>query len=132
MPTKAGIARRFWRIVNPLANLLAGIAPWWVVVETRGRKSGKVRRAPLARGPVDGNVTWVICVHGRHAGFAKNIEADPHVRFRLRGRWHDGVASIHPMDEAIVNRFNTYARMGPKTVGWDPVLVRIELGFTSR
>jgi deazaflavin-dependent oxidoreductase (nitroreductase family) len=124
---KAKIARVFWAIFNPVARRLAGIAPWWVVLETIGHKSGKKRQAPLARGPVDGNTTWVIAVHGRHAGFVKNIEANPTVRFRLRGRWHDGIASIHAMDDAIVKRFNAYGQAGPKTLGWDPVLVRIEL-----
>ena len=124
---KARVARFFWRVFNPLAKRLAGVAPWWVVLETTGRKTGKKRQAPLARGPVDGNVTWIIAVHGRHSGIVRNIEADPHVRFRLRGRWHDGTASIHPMDNAIVSRFNTYGKAGPKTLGWDPVLVRIEL-----
>ena len=98
-----------------------------VVVETTGRKSGQKRQAPLARGPVEGNTTWVIAVHGRHSGFVKNIEANPEVRFRLRGRWHEARASIHPMDDAIVSRFNAYGQAGPKTLGWDPVLVRIDL-----
>jgi hypothetical protein len=31
------------------------------------------------------------------------------------------------MEPAIVERFNAYARSGPKTLGWDPLLVRIEL-----
>ncbi|MEA2492537.1 MAG: hypothetical protein QOJ29_448 [Thermoleophilaceae bacterium] len=124
---KRRVARFFWWWFNPIARRLAGIAPWWVVVETTGRKSGQARQAPLARGPVDGSVTWVISVHGRHAGFVKNIEANPSVRFRLRGRWHNGTASIHPMDDAIVERFNAYGQAGPKTLGWDPVLVRIDL-----
>lgn len=124
---KPGIARFFWRIFNPIANRLAGIAPWWVVLETKGRLTGNPRRAPLARGPVDGNVTWIIAVHGRHAGFVRNIEADPKVRLRLRGRWHDGAATIQPLDPAIVERFNRYGQSGPKVVGWDPLLVRIEL-----
>src|SRR4051812_31764988 len=123
---KARIARVFWRLFNPLAKALAGIAPWWVVIETTGRKSGKKRQAPLARGPVDGDTTWVFAVHGRHSGFVQNIEANPHVRFRLRGRWRDGMATIGPMDETIVKRFNTYGQAGPKTLGWDPLLVRIE------
>jgi hypothetical protein len=42
-----------WRIVNPVARSLAGIAPWWVVPETRGHRSGEPRRVPLTRGPVD-------------------------------------------------------------------------------
>ena len=124
---KVRVMRFFWWWFNPIARRLAGIAPWWVVVETKGRTSGKTRQAPLARGPVDGDVTWVISVHGRHAGFVKNIEADPNVRFRLRGRWHTGTASIQEMDDAIVKRFNTYGQSGPRFVGWDPVLVRINL-----
>jgi deazaflavin-dependent oxidoreductase (nitroreductase family) len=124
---KARFARAFWRVVNPPSRAFAGIAPWWVVIETTGRKSGRPRQVPLARGPVDGNVTWVIAVHGRHAGFVRNVEADPIVRLRLRGRWHRGRATIHAMDPAIVARFNRYARSGPRTLGWDPLLVRIEL-----
>jgi deazaflavin-dependent oxidoreductase (nitroreductase family) len=124
---KTAIARFVWRVFNPLANRLAGIAPWWVVLETRGRTSGKSRQAPLARGPVDGNVTWLIAVHGRHAGFVRNIEADANVRLRLRGRWRTGTATTQPMDPAIVSRFNRYGQSGPKAVGWDPLLVRIEL-----
>ena len=124
---KTKLVRIFWAIFNPLARRLAGIAPWWVVIETTGRKSGQKRQVPLARGPLDGNVAWLIAVHGRHAGFVKNIEANPSVRFRLRGRWHDATASIQPMDDAIVKRFSAYGQAGPKTLGWDPVLVRVEL-----
>jgi deazaflavin-dependent oxidoreductase (nitroreductase family) len=124
---KRAIARLFWRVFNPIAKRLAGIAPWWVVIETTGRKTGKPRQAPLARGPVDGSVTWLIAVHGRHSGFVRNIEVDPNVRLRLRGRWHTGTATTQAMDPAIVDRFNRYGQAGPKVVGWDPVLVRIEL-----
>jgi deazaflavin-dependent oxidoreductase (nitroreductase family) len=97
------------------------------VLETTGNKTGTPRQAPLARGPRDGNVTWVIAVHGRHAGFVRNIEADPHVRLRLDGRWRAATAATQAMEPAIVERFNAYARSGPKTLGWDPLLVRIEL-----
>ena len=58
---------RFWRAVNPLARPLAGIAPWWVLLETTGRRSGKRRHTPLARGPMDGGAMWLIAVHGRHS-----------------------------------------------------------------
>jgi deazaflavin-dependent oxidoreductase (nitroreductase family) len=119
--------KRFWRIANPAAIRLAGIAPWWAVLETTGRKSGKPRHTPFARGPVEDGTAWLIAVHGRHSDFAHNIAASPAVRLKLRGRWHEGVASLEPMDPAIVARFNAYARSGPKTVGIDPQLVRIEL-----
>jgi deazaflavin-dependent oxidoreductase (nitroreductase family) len=124
---KATIARAFWRVMNPIARRLAGIAPWWVVLETTGSKSGRLRQVPLARGPVEGNTTWVISVHGRHARFAHNIAHSPRVRLKLRGRWRPGTASIEPMDPAIVGRFSRYGRAGPVTLGWDPALVRIEL-----
>ena len=120
-------ALRLWRLFNPLARPLAGWAPWWVVLETTGRRSGRPRQTPLASGPVDDGVMWLICVHGRHAAWAQNIVAEPRVRLRRRGRWQRGVASIEPMDPEILARFNAYARAGPTTLGIDPVLVRVDL-----
>jgi deazaflavin-dependent oxidoreductase (nitroreductase family) len=117
----------FWRLFNPLARRLAGIAPWWVVLETTGRKSGRPRPVPLARGPVDGSVAWLISVHGAQASFARNIAADPRVRLRLRGRWYEGQAAVRPLDDDVVGRFNLYARMGPRTLGIEPKLIRVEL-----
>lgn len=117
----------FWHVFNPLARSLAGVAPWWVVLETRGRRSGKTRRVPLAAGPRDGQVTWLIAVHGRHASFTRNIADDPRVRLKLRGRWHEGRARVVLMDDDVLRRFNRYARLGPRTIGIEPRLVRIEL-----
>ena len=117
----------FWKIVNPPTRLLAGIAPWWVLLETRGRRSGMPRQVPLARGPVEGSATWVIAVHGDHAAFVRNIAAEPRVRMRIRGRWRDGSARVEPLDPQVLSRFNLYARSGLHTMGMDPKLVRIEL-----
>jgi deazaflavin-dependent oxidoreductase (nitroreductase family) len=117
----------FWRTVNPLNRSLAGIAPWWVVLETTGHLTGEPRRVPLAKGPVDGNTAWLISVHGSHAAFARNIDANPKVRLRLGGRWRDGTATVLPMDEELLRRFNLYARTGPRTIGIEPKLVKVEL-----
>jgi deazaflavin-dependent oxidoreductase (nitroreductase family) len=117
----------FWRLVNPLAVRLAGVLPWWVVLETTGRRTKQPRRVPLARGPVCGSTAWLIAVHGRHAGFAHNIAAEPSVRLRMGGRWYAGHASVLPLDDAILRCFNRYARSGPQLVGVDPALLRIEL-----
>ena len=57
----------------------------------------------------------------------KNLIADPHVRVKLRGRWLSGVASVEPLDAARVQEFNLYARMGPRTLGHDPTLVKISV-----
>jgi deazaflavin-dependent oxidoreductase (nitroreductase family) len=125
--TRRRVALFFWRLFNPIARRLAGIAPWWVVLETTGRRSGRPRQVPLARGPVDGNVAWLIAVHGEHSAFARNVVAEPRVRLKLRGRWREGTARLEPLDEEIVGRFNVYARMGPPAVGIEPRLVRVEL-----
>jgi deazaflavin-dependent oxidoreductase (nitroreductase family) len=119
-------AKVIW-LFNPVANRLAGVAPWWVVLETTGRRSGKPRHVPLARGPVDGSTAWLISVHGAEAAFARNIAANPRVRLKLRGRWRSGTASIEPVDPALLARFSRYARMGPRTLGIEPRLVRVEL-----
>jgi deazaflavin-dependent oxidoreductase (nitroreductase family) len=119
--------RTFWRIVNPPARRLAGLAPWWVLLETQGRRSGRRRTTPLARGPIDGDVIWLHSVHGRHADWVRNLEATPEVRIKLSGRWHDPHATVHEYDEAIVRRFNRYARSGPRTLGISPALVRVQL-----
>lgn len=124
---KRSVMMVVWRIVNPLNRRLTGIAPWWVLVETVGRRTGKPTTTPLARGPFDGEATWVISVHGRHASWVKNLEASPSVRLRLNRRWRRGIASVVPYDREIIRRFNRYARAGPATIGIDPVLIRIDL-----
>jgi hypothetical protein len=57
----------------------------------------------------------------------RNIEASPEVRIKLSGRWHAGRATVHDYDEAMGRRFNLYARSGPRTLGIEPVMVRVEL-----
>jgi deazaflavin-dependent oxidoreductase (nitroreductase family) len=121
------VARAVWRVSNPLALRLAGVAPWWVVLETTGRRTGRPRPVPLARGPVSGSTAWLIAVHGAHAGFVRNIAASPRVRLKLRGRWHAATATVVPLDAAVLRRFNRYARLGPRTLGIDPALVRVEM-----
>ena len=117
----------FWRIVNPPTRPIAGWAPWWVLLETTGRRTGEPRSTPLARGPREGNVVWLASVHGRHATWVHNIEARPEVRIKLSGRWYRARATVREFDEAIARRFNAYARSGPRTLGIDPVLIRVDL-----
>lgn len=119
--------RVFWRIVNPPTRGLAGLAPWWVLLETTGRRSGEPRTTPLARGPVDGNVVWLASVHGRHSQWVRNLMETPKVRIKLSGRWRTATATVREYDESIARRFNVYARSGPRTLAIDPTLVRVEL-----
>ena len=132
MTRSSRLRRRFllavWRVMNPVARRLAGIAPWWVVVETTGRRSGKPRPTPLARGPLEGGTLWLIAVHGRHSAWVRNLEATPDVRVKLRRRWRPGRAFVELLDPERLGSFGVYARLGPRTVGIDPMLVRVELG----
>jgi deazaflavin-dependent oxidoreductase (nitroreductase family) len=124
---KRSVMMLVWRIINPPNRLLAGIAPWWVLIETVGRRSGNQRRTPLARGPFEGETTWLISVHGRHASWVKNLEASPAVRLRIKRRWRTGTAAVVPYDPEVIRRFNFYARTGPVTVGIEPALIRVDL-----
>lgn len=114
-----------WRVLNPLTRRLAGLAPWWVLVETQGRKTGRTRRTPLAAGPRDDLGLWLIAVHGE-SSWVRNIASNPSVRVQQRGRWRDGVAEVRAWDAALVKRFNLYARSGPLLTAIDPVLVRVD------
>ena len=118
---------RYWRVVNPLARPFARFAPWWVIIETTGHRTGRPRRTPLARGPIEDGAMWLIAVHGRHSVWVRNIEGSPDVRVKVTGRWRSGIASVHPYDPAFAARFNAYARSGPRLVGIDPVFVRVDL-----
>ena len=125
---RRAIAHAVWRVFNPLAlRFGAGWAPWWVILETTGRRSGRPRHTPLARGPMTEATLWLVSVHGKQANFVKNLVAQPDVRVRHRRRWLTGRATVEPIDPARLRQFNFYARMGPKTLGIDPVLVKVDL-----
>ncbi|MDE9365425.1 nitroreductase family deazaflavin-dependent oxidoreductase [Luteipulveratus sp. YIM 133132] len=120
-------ARKIWRKANPRNLKVAPWVPSMVVLETTGRRSGQPRRVPLAKGPVDGDVAWLICVHGEKADYARNIAADPRVRLQLGRTWRTGTATLRPMDPDIRARFTTFAKMGTKVAEHDPRLLRIDL-----
>jgi deazaflavin-dependent oxidoreductase (nitroreductase family) len=94
--------RQLGRIVmNPVVAALdrIGIRSSLVVdLETVGRKSGEPRRVPLT-GRADDAGVWVISQHGRRAGWAYNIAADPHVRVRVNNQWRSGTATFEPDDD---------------------------------
>jgi deazaflavin-dependent oxidoreductase (nitroreductase family) len=88
-------------VVNPLVATLdrVGVRSKLVVeLETTGAKSGQPRRVPLT-GRADARGAWVISQHGRRAGWAHNIVADPRVRVRVDNEWHSGTATFEPDDD---------------------------------
>jgi deazaflavin-dependent oxidoreductase (nitroreductase family) len=119
------------RIANPLVRPLAarGLAPGVALLETTGRRSGEPRRTPVGNGLRDG-VFWVVTEHGWHSAYVKNIQADPRVRVRVRGRWRTGTAHILPDDDANA-RLRWLKRpvndSALKAVGTQQLTIRIDL-----
>ena len=97
-------------LLNPLFRLLllVRVNPYGLVIlETRGRVSGKIRRVPVGNGR-KGDEFWIIAEHGRRAGWVHNIRHDPRVRIRLRVglryRWLDGIATVRPDEDALARQ----------------------------
>src|SRR3954467_13836801 len=88
------------RLVNPLVRPLLEHArlPGWALLETTGRRSGVPRRVPLGDG-LRGDAFWIVTEHGYGADYVKNIQADPRVRVKARGRWRTGTAKILADDD---------------------------------
>jgi deazaflavin-dependent oxidoreductase (nitroreductase family) len=116
-------------IVNPITKPLAGRLPFWALLETKGRKSGEPRQVPVGNG-LDGDTFWIVSEHGRKANYVRNMEADPRVRVRVKGRWRAGTAHALPDDDPAARQkqlgrpFNTWV---VRTMGTDPLTVRIDL-----
>jgi len=122
--------------MNPLVAALdrIGIRPALVVgLETIGRKSGEPRRVPLA-GRADETGVWVISQHGRRAGWAYNIAANPRVRVQVGDEWRTGTATFEPDDDvrARARSFGGPSRLSQAALALtmramesDPISVRI-------
>ncbi len=124
------------RIVNPVvrAALNRGLPlPGYALIETTGRKSGLPRRIPVGDG-LDGDTFWIVSEHGRRSAYVRNIEADPHVRVRVRGRWRSGTAHILADDDPrerqrlLGRRFSARLNaMAVRSFGTDLLTVRVDL-----
>src|ERR1041384_3541346 len=99
---KFKVERRMGRaVVNPLVAAMdrIGIRSSLVVEsETTGAETGQPRRVPLT-GRADDTGVWVISQHGRRAGWAHNIAANPKVRVRINNQWRSGTATFEPSDD---------------------------------
>ena len=120
------------KVINPIVRFLVerGIAPpSYAVLETTGRRSGQIRRTPVGNG-LDGDTFWIVAEHGRRAGYVRNIQADPHVRVKVRGRWRDGVAHLMPEDDPRRRQRTIGLRLNAAVVramGTELLTVRVDL-----
>jgi deazaflavin-dependent oxidoreductase (nitroreductase family) len=123
-------------IVNPLVAALDRIgirASSTVELETTGAKTGQPRRVPLT-GRADATGVWVVSQHGKRAGWAHNITANPTVRVRVNNKWHTGAAAFAP-DDDVVARARSFGgdsklsqsatALGMRALQSDPISVRI-------
>lgn len=111
-----------------LANPLMRLMPFQTLLETTGRKSGQPRRTPLDGSRV-GDQFWFVSEFGDKSQYIKNIQADPRVRVRLKGRWHSGTAHLVPDDDPherlrSLPKFNSF---GVRTFGTNLLTVRVDL-----
>ncbi|WP_317443913.1 nitroreductase/quinone reductase family protein [Streptomyces collinus] len=122
---KQRIVTRFQRLVaNPLNRRL----PFQTLLETTGRTSGKPRRTPVG-GRRTGDSFWIVSEFGFTSQYVRNIQADPEVRVRIRGRWHHGTAHLLPEDDAVA-RLRTLPRFNSAVVralGAGLLTVRVDL-----
>lgn len=95
------------RVVNPIVRraVFAGhLGSTYAVLETTGRRTGQVRRTPVANG-LDGDTFWLISAHGPHAHYFRNLLAEPRVKIGLADqggvRWRSGTATPLPEDDAL-------------------------------
>jgi deazaflavin-dependent oxidoreductase (nitroreductase family) len=96
-------------------------------LETVGRKTGLLRRVPVAA-QFDDSGAWLISQHGTRSGWGRNIVDNPKVLLRQGNRWRSGIAALRP-DDDVVARGRKFGRLGSKVVKaleTTPVSVRID------
>jgi deazaflavin-dependent oxidoreductase (nitroreductase family) len=120
------------RLVNPVARLLVARGPLargWALLETRGRRTGLPRVVPIGNG-LRGDTFWIVTEHGYHADYVRNIQADPRVRVKVRGRWRPGTAHLLPGEDpyallrALRRPLNDAMLLA---VGTEQLVVRVDL-----
>jgi len=99
--TRGAIEREFFRTLNHLVEPLvrAGVGSprivpgGLIVLESRGRKSGRRIRTPLAATRLGGYVL-VATVRGRRSQWVLNLAADPKVRYWVGGQAREARAFV--------------------------------------
>jgi deazaflavin-dependent oxidoreductase (nitroreductase family) len=120
------------RLVNPLVRAAARLGlplPMVVILETRGRRSGKPRRIPVGKA-IEGDTLWVVAEHGLRSSYVRNVQADPRVRVRAGRHWRAGTAHVLSDDDwrerqrRMPNRVNSAV---VRAMGTEHVTVRVDL-----
>jgi deazaflavin-dependent oxidoreductase (nitroreductase family) len=134
-------------LTNPGMRLAlrAGVAPRsFALLETTGNKTGRRRLTPVGNG-LTGGTFWLVSELGLTSGYARNLQANPRVRVKVKRRWYDGAATILPDDDGWARREEIDRKNGLmgrfdgkifRASATDPVTIRIDLlggrGLMSR
>ncbi|HZN81483.1 MAG TPA: nitroreductase family deazaflavin-dependent oxidoreductase [Mycobacterium sp.] len=112
------------RVGNPLTRRL----PTQTLLETTGRKSRQPRRTPLGGSRV-GDQFWFVSEFGEKSQYVQNIKANPNVRVRLGGRWHNGTAHLVPDDDprARLHSLPQLNSLAVRAVGTNLLTIRVDL-----
>ena len=117
-------------VLNPPMKLATylGLVSGHVIIETIGRRTG-IRRRSIVGALRDGGTFWVVAEQGRHAGYAANLIADPHVRIRHRGRWLAATAATVPQDDPQqrLQQFPASHRRAVTSFGTDLLTIRLSV-----
>lgn len=114
---------------NPIVRLVAGRLPGGpALLETVGRKSGRLRRTPVGNG-LKGDAFWVIAEHGRHSDWVRNILANPRVRVKVNGCWRSGTGHLMPDDDPVARQqgLDSFNARVVRFVGTELLTVRVDL-----
>ncbi|MGH3519659.1 MAG: nitroreductase/quinone reductase family protein [Haloechinothrix sp.] len=119
-------------LLNPPVKLAvySGLVPGYAILETTGRKSRLARRTVVGVHR-EGDSLWVVAEQGHHAGYVRNLQANPRVRVRIGGGWRDARATVVESDDPIARlrqfRLPGHARSG-RAFGTDLLSVRLDVG----
>jgi deazaflavin-dependent oxidoreductase (nitroreductase family) len=117
-------------VLNPPTMLAVrlGLVRGHVLIETFGHRTGKRRRNVVGM-QIEDSTGWVVAEQGLHAGYVRNIEANPRVRVCVRGKWRTAVARIVGDDDAQA-RLDSFGRPGHaanvRRFGTDLLTVRFD------
>lgn len=85
------------RVVEPMVRAGFGspriVPTGFIVLETRGRKSGRLRRSPLAATRIGGHV-FVATFRAGRSQWVRNLAAEPHSRYWLAGKPREARAFV--------------------------------------
>ena len=119
-------------VLNPPTMLAVrfGLVRGHVLIETIGRRTGKRRRNVVGM-HIEDSTGWVVAEQGRHAGYVRNIVANPGVRVCVGRSWRTAHAEIVDEDD-VQARLDSFGRPRHATnvrrFGTDLLTVRFDFG----